>query len=632
MNDLQTSVRRNYRNSGITRSQVQGHPIFDINFATFRSDTIQAKFEKFNFENLVDDVISNGDFHVFNVQTIMDTNFDKIMENSFGKTLPEDIKINFIQQHIKHWSDLSSENCLNCIPEDIQNGKLMNWRFYQGSTIFSRQNFTDYCKKWVILMKSQAFDGVSSYFFASGVGRQKMADQFPELLQQYKKSPYVKKEDVTALSKLTGLTNKQIESWFTTERHRNKVKQSRSITEKRPELLEWFERNPFPSKEELLELSKSTGLPHQTVKSWFARERSERRKAGELLVRPNILSNQHPELEKQFQIDPYSTKHHKELALKTGLSLRQVQMWFRRKRVATDKVTPKASDFAEKYPELVMQFETNPYITQIELDDLVFSTSLTEKQIQNWFRLRLKKYGKPVQEYGMASKYPQLAEQFRKNPHPDQSDMSRLIEVTGLTRIKIYNWFRYKQKLSGLKGPVLSGKFKTRKEKYPQLKKQFNINPYPTGDEKKKLSEITGLQKHTLDNWFANERRLEGLTCTNPDQHHGQALTNKFPELDQQFKLNPNPTETEKLNLIKATGLSRTQINKYFYRRREKLGLTSQKRTSLSEKYPELDQQLKMNPNPTKAEKLNLIEATGLTRKQINEYFRYRRQQNTQFD
>merc|ERR1711917_143373 len=110
-------------------SQVQGHSIFDINFATSRSQTIQAKFENFNF--------------------------DKIMENSFGKTLPEDIKINFIQEHIKHWSDLSSENYLNCIPDDVQNGKLMNWRFYQGATILSSQNSTDYCKNWILLMERQ---------------------------------------------------------------------------------------------------------------------------------------------------------------------------------------------------------------------------------------------------------------------------------------------------------------------------------------------------------------------------------------------------------------------------------------------------------------------------------------------
>ena len=125
--------------------------------------------------------------------------------------------------------------------------------------------------------------------------------------------------------------------------------------------------------------------------------------------------------------------------------------------------------------------------------------------------------------------------------------------------------------------------------------------------------------------------RVKGATCTNPDQHRGQPLAYKFPELDQQFKINPNPTETEKHDLIEATGLTRTQINKYFYSRRTKLGLTSPK-LHLSQKHPELEQQFKINPNPTKTEKLNLMEATGLTRKQINYYFRYRNQKNTQCD
>ena len=63
--------------------------------------------------------------------------------------------------------------------------------------------------------------------------------------------------------------------------------------------------------------------------------------------------------------------------------------------------------------------------------------------------------------------------------------------------------------------------------------------------------------------------------------------------------------------------------------RRATFGVTPKKRKSLSEKYPELDQQFKMNPNPTKAEVLNLVEATGLTRTQINRHFRNRRRRNT---
>ena len=87
-------------------------------------------------------------------------------------------------------------------------------------------------------MKRQASDGYSSYFFASDVGRQKMTDPFPELMKQYKKSPYANKEDVAALSKLTGLTNQQIDGWFQAERDRNKVqtKSNPSLSEQHPEV------------------------------------------------------------------------------------------------------------------------------------------------------------------------------------------------------------------------------------------------------------------------------------------------------------------------------------------------------------------------------------------------------------
>ena len=41
-----------------------------MNFPALRSDETKTLFEKINLENLVDEIISNGDFNVFNVQTI----------------------------------------------------------------------------------------------------------------------------------------------------------------------------------------------------------------------------------------------------------------------------------------------------------------------------------------------------------------------------------------------------------------------------------------------------------------------------------------------------------------------------------------------------------------------------------
>ena len=98
-----------------------------------------------------------------------------------------------------------------------------------------------------------------------------------------------------------------------------------------PQLLESFNQNAFPSKTTKQELAESTGLQQHKIEKWFQNERALRRAKGQSISRPS-LSNEYPELEAQFEIDPYSTKQHKELAQKTGLSKDQVMPWFDRKR------------------------------------------------------------------------------------------------------------------------------------------------------------------------------------------------------------------------------------------------------------------------------------------------------------
>ena len=545
LNDLQHSL---------TRRKTTRVDVFDINFATFRRDQIKAIFEKFNFENLIDDIISNDDFNVFKVQNITSSNFDEMMENSFGKTLPEDIKNQFVRQYIKHWSDLGCENSLKFIPDNIQHGKTLNWRVFQHPTIILSDSGTSTCRSWRSLIRRQTRDD-NSYFFIGNFGKPTMKSRYPELVEQFKKSAYPKGVEISALSSTTGLTDMQIRGWFYAERKRNHVRMSYVLP---PELMESFEHNPSLTKTEKQRLSECTGMSHSAISQWFVRERKQRK-----ILRPS-LSNKYPELEKQFRIDSYSTKQHKNLALITGLSERQVKSWFRRKRIST------ISNLATKYPELEVQFESNPYITPKEIDTLAFSTGLTQKEIENWFKFK-KNWLSQQNKKGLATKYPQLLEQFQRNPHPSQSDLRHLIEVTGLSRDQIFNWFRNQQKLNGLSGPVFSDHGKvTMKETYPELEKQFNINPYPSKEEKAKLSEKTGLTYQQVHSWFHAERLRFGLSCTNTVHYKGQSLSVKYPELEQQFQANPSPTQAETLELMKTTGLTEFQIRKHFYNRRRR--------------------------------------------------------------
>ena len=158
LNDLNHSVIRQTRPK---YHYVKGLTIFDMDFPALGSDETKTLFEKLNLENLVDDIISNGDFNVFNVQTILTSDFDAKMKILFGKTLPEEIKTRFIGQHVRYWSDLGCENSLNSIPDGIQLGKTLNWRFYQHPTIYGIDTYTDTSKNWKSLIRQQHTSMVS---------------------------------------------------------------------------------------------------------------------------------------------------------------------------------------------------------------------------------------------------------------------------------------------------------------------------------------------------------------------------------------------------------------------------------------------------------------------------------------
>ena len=632
-------------NHSVTRQSkltVKGQTIFDMNFRALRSDQTKTLFEKFNLENLVNDIISNGDFNVFNVQTILTSDFDATMKNLFGKTLPEDIKTQFISQHVRYWSDLCCENSLNSIPDDIQLGKTLNWRYYQHPTIFSSDHYTDTSRNWTLLIKQQTLD--DSSFFVGNFGNQttnQMKFRYPELVKQFEISPYIKKKEAAVLAKQTGLTHSQIKMWFNNERGRNKI-MTESIAITHPHLLESFEQNAFPSKTKVQQLAESTGLHQRSIQTWFRRERDRRRANGQSIVMPTF-NKEFPELEAQFEIDPYSTKHHKELAQKTGLSKDQVQNWFQYKRTSARKNGIQII----KYPQLKEQFEKNPQLSESDVHHLMEVTGLSRHRIYDFFRHRQKSNNLEGPVFSevkltMAEAYPELGKQFEKNPRPRESDIHHLIKVTGLSRLQIYRWFRHQQKLNNLEGPVFSNAKVIMAETYPELQSQFETNPHPSQSDLHRLIEVTGLSRLQIYRWFRRQQKLNNLEGPVFSDKRSTCLATKFPQLEQQWKQNPNPTEAEKLQLMEVTGLTRTQITKHFYERRRKSKLHFQtlddssfvghfgiqETNQMKFRYPELVKQFEISPYIKEEEIVALAKKTGLTHCQISIWFQNERRRN----
>ena len=322
------------------------------------------------------------------------------------------------------------------------------------------------------------------------------ASKHPQLLKSFEHSPFPSEEEKLALMNITGFSRQTLENWFHMERARRRrygenVIKYPSLGDKYPELVHQFNTDPFLSSDEKLELMDITGLSHTKIENWFQHERTRRRTNGEDLLKYIPLSDKYPELQELFERNSFPSSEEKlELMDKTGLSRMVLDNWFmherNRRRKNGETVTEK-SFLSDDYPELKKQFDKDPFLSSEETLELMNLTGLSRTKIENWFRKernRRRKNGEDIPRNSFSIKYPQLEEQFKNNPRPNESDFLRLVNETGLSETQVYCWFNKKQWLNGLSGPVISDRIRPSLAKsYPELQQQFNIDPYPSQDQ-----------------------------------------------------------------------------------------------------------------------------------------------------
>ena len=104
-----------------------------------------------------------------------------------------------------------------------------------------------------------------------------------------------------------------------------------------------------------------------------------------------MFEKTYPELVTYFEKDPYSWEETSEaLSESTGLSDEQIEWWFKKRR-RKFKITKEKVLFEESHPELMTEFEKNPRLEPEVRRSLAESTGLSELQIYNWFHSRRKK-------------------------------------------------------------------------------------------------------------------------------------------------------------------------------------------------------------------------------------------------
>ena len=323
------------------------------------------------------------------------------------------------------------------------------------------------------------------------------ASEYPQLLKSFECNPFPSVEEKLALMNTTGLSRTTLNEWFKHERDRRRKNgedliKYPSLGDKYPDLVKHFDKYPFPSSEDMLELMNITGLSRMQVANWFKHERNRRRKNGDISIKWPSLSNKHSELEESFKRNPYtSTEEKHRLMNTTGLSRKTLDNWFygeRKRRKKNGENLIKKPSLSDQYPDLKKQFDKDPYLNHLELKNLAASTGLTENQIRQKFKYYQKKNELPVQDFRESiSKYPQLKDQFKNTPYPSESDFDRLVIETGLSDRQVYDWFQRKQRLNGLSGPVIRDRTRrsgrSLENTYPELQQQFDIDPFPSKDQ-----------------------------------------------------------------------------------------------------------------------------------------------------
>ena len=250
--------------------------------------------------------------------------------------------------------------------------------------------------------------------------RRKISDSAVEKLQEWydehKSHPYPTSDEITELASTTGLAEEQINKWYTNKRMRNRKvagettrsyqKLSESAVNK---LKEWYSENssnPYPTRDQKLELATTTGLSRKRINSWFENERARKRKAasGPIALRARLSQSTVDKLKtwyNEHESHPFPNKEEKlELLADTNLTKEQLRNWFkvqrRRNGVPHNNHQPLPESAVDKLKEWYAKHESKPFPRKKDIVMLAEETKLTVVQVKNWFPHERKRKSKTV--------------------------------------------------------------------------------------------------------------------------------------------------------------------------------------------------------------------------------------------
>ncbi len=338
----------------------------------------------------------------------------------------------------------------------------------------------------------------------------------------------------------------------------------------------------------------------------------------------------------------------KQLEAETKVDYEQIFNWFRTRRhkyKQTEKRLPAKAGLPEHINNyLIERYTANKNPSRSDIEEIALQTHLTTEKVNSWFkkrRIQLKET-KPNTIPEEAIKY--LIEKYAVNKYPNSEQIRQMSVESNVGTEQIFNWFRTRrQRLKETK------KTKYSTEVINYMIQKFNMNFYPSSFEFQQMSVETGLTVKQVNQWFSDRRFKFNHTVIKPieisvnqtelpvvqvkekkrraPRQPNTSKSNGFPSvvveyLNEKYSINNYPTASEIQTIVSDTGLTKRQINQWFNDKRYRSNKTR------SNKYPDhvisyLIEKFSQNNYPTTEEKHKIALDTKLTTQQVNKWFEY---------
>ena len=457
---------------------------------------------------------------------------DEFFKTSFRTNLSPSVKQNFTSKYIQHWNtigtsifttvDKNDENIFP-MPENVQVGKSTknNWYYYQSHFLTESESENSNYRSWVQAI-SEGLNTKEQFYFinhspeGSRQGRMvkpKIEKAVDEIFDKF--NGELTDEAKIELYKTHGIMVSKYDPQYFFELW------TRACDKMVDTLIDHAVKNPKP-------IGKKTKVEPHFRKPHFRKPH---------FLQPHILA--------MFESDPYPSREEcAEIAKAEGVSPRTVRHWLNKYRKHNNLPSPKKhkplSENVQAEKQLIAELSTYDDSKPLEVETVIEKESHLE-----------------VLERVHAV--------FEKNPYPSKQEIDEIAQNENVTAKTVNHWLTEYRQRNSIRPPNRGSR--SLFELYPLLDQQYSLDPFPSTEDKIRLMEHTGLSKIQITRSFSARRKRDGLLSQASQVHLGTSLSKKFPELDRQFKINPNPTDDEISRFQEITGLSRRQIEKYFSNR-----------------------------------------------------------------